>query len=182
MSDIYLKIDGVDGDVTDDKYKKHVQVFSLDLGGTNPSSVSVGTQAGSAAGGGKVILEDVTFEKVLDRATPHLTSHFFQGKHFKSFEFKYVISRGNSSDEFKTVKLTDVLVTGFHHTGEGDEPDDKASGKAGAGKGRSIGGLPREKISLNFARIELSYKPRKADGGFDNALKSGYDVAAAKAI
>ena len=181
MSDIYLCIEGVDGDVTDSKYKKHIQVFSLDLGGTNPSSVNVGVQAGSAAGGGKVIMEDVKFEKVCDRATPHLTSGFFQGKHFKSFEFKYVVSRGDSSDEFKTVKLTDVLITGFHHSGRSDDPSARANAKGVAGRG-DPGHLPVETISVNFARIEISYKPRKADGGFDNPLKSGYDVAAAKAI
>ncbi|MCW5746293.1 MAG: type VI secretion system tube protein Hcp [Alphaproteobacteria bacterium] len=164
MSDIYLKIAEVDGDVTDDKYQKHIQVQSLSTGMSNPSSVSVGTQAGSAGGGGKVIMQDVHFTKMCDRASPKLWLKCAKGEHFKDFEFKYVISRGDSSDVFKTVKLTDVLVTSFQH-----------SGSSGAD-------LPMESISLNFAKVEISYKPRKPDGGFDDALKAGYDLKTAKPV
>ena len=117
MSDIYLKIAEVDGDVTDSNYVKHVQVQSMSTGMSNPSSVSVGTQAGSAGGGGKVIMQDIHFTKYCDKASPKLWLKCAKGEHFKDFEFKYVISRGESSDVFKTVKLTDVLVTGFQHSG-----------------------------------------------------------------
>jgi hypothetical protein len=69
MSDIYLKIAEVDGDVTDDNFKKHISVQSLTTGMSNPSSVSVGTQAGSAGGGGKVIMQDVNFQKFCDKSS-----------------------------------------------------------------------------------------------------------------
>ncbi len=170
MSEIYLKIKGVDGDVTDEKYVKHIHVLSLSLGGINPSSTKVGVQAGSAAGGGKVIMEDVSFMKVCDRSTPSLTTNFFAGKHFEEFEFKYVVSRGTTSDTFKTIKLTDVLITGFHHSGE------SGGGREAAAKGD----LPLEKIAVNFAKIEIGYRPRKTEGGFDDPLKSGYNVALAR--
>ena len=164
MSDIYLKIAEVDGDVTDSNYVKHVQVQSLSTGMSNPSSVSVGTQAGSAGGGGKVIMQDIHFTKYCDKASPKLWLKCAKGEHFKDFEFKYVISRGESSDVFKTVKLTDVLVTGYQH-----------SGSSGAD-------LPMESISLNFAKIEISYRPRKSDGGWEDALKAGYCLKTAKPI
>jgi len=165
MSDIYLKIsEGVDGDVTDEKYAKHVAVQSLSTGMSNPSSVSVGTQAGSAGGGGKVIMQDVHFTKMCDKASPKLWLKCAKGEHFKEFEFKYVLSRGDSSDVFKTVKLTDVLVTGFQHSGS------------------SGSDLPMESISLNFGKIEIGYKPRKAEGGWEGELKAGYDLKTAKPV
>lgn len=162
MSDIYLKITGVDGDVTDEKFVKHISVQSLSTGMSNPSSVSVGTQAGSAGGGGKVIMQDIHFTKLCDNASPKLWLKCTKGEHFPDFEFKYVISRGESSDVFKTIKLTDVLVTGYQHSG--------SSGSE----------LPMESISLNFAKIEISYKPRKPDGTWENAMKAEYDLAKAK--
>jgi len=164
MSDIYLKIAGVDGDVTDSKFARHIEVQSLSTGMSNPSSVSVGTQAGSASGGGKVIMQDVHFTKHCDKSSPKLWLKCTKGEHFDEFEFKYVISRGESSDVFKTVKLTDVLVTGFQHSGSGGSD------------------LPMESISLNFAKIEISYKPRKPEGGWDDAMKAGYDVKTAKPV
>ena len=164
MSDIYLKIAEVDGDVTDSSYVKHIQVQSLSTGMNNPSSVSVGTQAGSAGGGGKVIMSDIIFTKYCDKASPKLWLKCAKGEHFKDFEFKYVISRGDSSDVFKTVKLTDVLVTGFNHAG-------------------SVGAsLPMESVVLNFAKIEISYRPRTADGGWEDAMKAGYCLKTAKPI
>ena len=164
MSDIYLKIAEVDGDVSDSSYVKHIQVQSLSTGMSNPSSVSVGTQAGSAGGGGKVIMSDIAFTKYCDKASPKLWLKCAKGEHFKDFEFKYVISRGDSSDVFKTVKLTDVLVTGYQHSGS------------------SGSDLPMESISLNFAKIEISYKPRKPEGGWEDAMKAGYDLKTAKPV
>jgi type VI secretion system secreted protein Hcp len=164
MSDIYLKINGCDGDVSDDKYQKHVSVQSLSTGMSNPSSVSVGVQTGSAGGGGKVIMQDIHFTKFTDRSSPTLWQKCALGDHFKDMEFKYVISRGDSSDVFKTIKLTDVLVTSYQHAGSGGSD------------------LPMESLSLNFAKIEISYKPRKADGGFEDALKAGYDLKTAKKV
>lgn len=183
MSDIYLKIAGLDGDVSDEKYPKHIQVLSLDLGGGNPSSVNVGVQVGSSGGGGKVIMKDVRFTKVLDRSSPSLITKFFAGEHFKEFEFKYVISRGDSSDVFKTVKLTDVLITSFKHSCRGAQAGEKLTGAAGKSKGiPTAGALPQEALSLNFGKIEFGYRPRKADGGFGEPVKSGYDVVLAKPL
>ncbi|HJQ55428.1 MAG TPA: type VI secretion system tube protein Hcp [Vineibacter sp.] len=164
MSDIYLKVEGCDGDVSDDKYKQHISVQSLSLGSSNPSSVNVGVQTGSAGGGGKVIMQDVHFTKFMDKSSNTLQQKHWIGEHFKSMEFKYVISRGDSSDEFYNVKLTDVLVTSFQHSGSGGSD------------------LPMESLSLNFAKIECSYKARKAEGGFENALKIGYDLKTAKKV
>ncbi len=170
MSDIYLEIPGysdspaVAGDVTDKKFKQHIQVASLTTGMTNPSTVSVGTQAGSAGGGGKVIMQDVTFTKLCDRASPLLWLRCAKGDHFRRFEFKYVISRGNSSDVFKTVTLSDVLVTSFAHSG-------------------SVGSeLPQENLALNFAKIEIKYWPRDSAGGYGQPESAGYDLVQAKSL
>ena len=31
-------------------------------------------------------------------------------------------------------------------------------------------------MSLNFAKIEIEYRPQKADGSLDNPVKAGYDL------
>jgi type VI secretion system secreted protein Hcp len=168
MSDIYLEIKSPDikGDVTDYKYKGRILVESLATGMSNPSSVSVGTQAGSAGWGGKVIMQDVTFTKLCDRASPMLWLCCTRGLHFTTFEFAYVVSRGDSSDWFKSIKLTDVLITGYSHTGSGADSTS----------------LPRETVTLNFAKIELAYRSRLPKGGFADEMKFGYDLAKAQAM
>jgi type VI protein secretion system component Hcp len=70
-----------------------------------------------------------------------------------------------------------VLITSFQHAGE-DDSDEQATGRAR----QRTGQLPVETISLNFVKIEFSYRPRKTEGGLDNPIKAGYDTALAKII
>ena len=40
--------------------------------------------------------------------------------------------------------------------------------------------FPWIRFSLNFAKIEFEYKPQKADGTADAAVKGGWDIKANK--
>ena len=59
------------------------------------------------------------------------------------------------------VKMNDIIITGV--------TDGDASGQAGS-----------ETVSLAFAKIDLEYKPQKADGSFDTGIHFKYDVKANK--
>ena len=42
--------------------------------------------------------------------------------------------------------------------------------------------VPTDQISLNFAKIEISYKPQKPDGTLGAATIAGWDVKANKKV
>ncbi|MBE0629011.1 MAG: type VI secretion system tube protein Hcp, partial [Burkholderia vietnamiensis] len=75
--DIFLKIDGVNGESLDDKHKDEIEVLNWDWEIFQESSM----HAGSGGGAGKATVKDLTFEHNIDRASPNLMKYALTGKH-----------------------------------------------------------------------------------------------------
>jgi type VI secretion system secreted protein Hcp len=68
---------------------------------------------------------------------------------------------GKDQQDYLIVKMNDIIITGV--------TDGDASGQAGS-----------ETVSLVFAKIDLEYKPQKADGSLDTGIHFKYDLKANK--
>jgi type VI secretion system secreted protein Hcp len=68
---------------------------------------------------------------------------------------------GKGQQEFLIFKLNDLIVTGV------TDGDDGESGQL-------------ETVSLAFAKVDLEYKPQKADGSLDAGVHFKYDLKANK--
>jgi type VI secretion system secreted protein Hcp len=158
--DFFLKLDGIKGEATDAKHKGEIEVESWSWGETNSGSMGMGAGGGS----GKVMMQDVHIVKKYDSASPVLFISCATGKHIKEGTLT-CRKAGGEQQEYLTIKLTDLLVSSYQ------------SGGAGAG-----GVIPVDQLSLNFSKIEMEYKPQKADGTLDAPVKQGYDVKANKKI
>ncbi|EBM0800626.1 TPA: type VI secretion system tube protein Hcp, partial [Salmonella enterica subsp. enterica serovar Infantis] len=66
--DIFLKIDGIDGESMDDKHKNEIEVLSWRWNIHQESTM----HAGSGLGSGKVSVTNLSFEHYIDRASPNL--------------------------------------------------------------------------------------------------------------
>jgi type VI secretion system secreted protein Hcp len=75
--DIFLKINGVDGESGDDKHKKEIDVLAWSWGLSNSGSAHVGGGAGS----GKVNVQDLSVTKWVDASTPKLVLACCNGTH-----------------------------------------------------------------------------------------------------
>lgn len=159
--DYYLKIEGVDGESTNDKHKGQIELESWSWGETNRSLRT--SSSGSGTGTGKVSVQDFHFTMKVNKATPKLMLACATGEHF-SMATLTIVSTDRESQEYFTVTLTDVLVTSYRVGGSSASP------------------VPTDSISLNFAKIEFEYKPQSADGTLDAPVKAGYDVKAQKSI
>ena len=42
--------------------------------------------------------------------------------------------------------------------------------------------MPTDQISLNFSKIEIEYKPQKADGSLDGSINAGYNLKTNKQV
>lgn len=155
--DYFLKIDGVPGESADAGHKDWINLESWSWGAT---------QAGTGGGGGagKVSVDSFSFGKTVDKASPKLFESLTTGKHIKDVTLE--LCRPNEDGRLQcylTIKLTDVLVSGYQIGGSG-------------------GDVPTDQFSLNFAKIEFEYKPQKEDGSLDAPVKAGYDVKANKKV
>jgi type VI secretion system secreted protein Hcp len=157
--DYFLKIDGIDGESTDDKHKNEIDVQSWSWGENNS-----GTHAGGGGGGaGKVVMQDFHFVMKVNKATPKLVLACATGQHIK--EATLVCRKaGGDQQEYMKIKFSDLLVSSF---------------QTGGSQGEVV---PVDQISMNFSKIEFEYKPQKADGSLDSAIKTGYDLKLNKKV
>jgi type VI secretion system secreted protein Hcp len=157
--DLFLKIDGIQGESKDAKHANEIDVDAFSWGETN-----VVSHAGGGGGGaGKVAMQDFHFTKRLDKASPVLFLACASGKHFP----KAILSArkaGQGQQDYLVITLSDVVVSGYQVGGA-------ESGEAGV-----------DQTSLAFSRIVFEYRPQKPDGSLAPAVKAGWDLKTNKAI
>jgi type VI secretion system secreted protein Hcp len=157
-TDIFAKIGDIKGESTDAKHKDEIEVLSFSWGVANPASVAVG--GGAAAG--KATFQDLTIVHQIDKASPALIRACATGKHLKEAIITHR-KAGKQQQEYFIVKMNDVIITGVSHGGTSGQPYS-------------------ESVSLAFAKVELEYKPQKADGSLDAGVFFKYDIKANKEL
>jgi len=76
-SDVYLQIDGVSGESTDDKHKGWIEVEAVDWGVNQPTAGTVSTAGGHTIG--RAVFDAVRITKSADLASPKLMELAAQG-------------------------------------------------------------------------------------------------------
>src|ERR1700744_3275801 len=139
QEDYFLKIDGIEGESQDDKYKDQIHLSSFSFGVTNAGTG--GSNLGS--GGGRSNIQDLHFTKTIDKSSPNLFIACATGKHFPKAQ---LIARraGENPQVYLTYDLEEVFVSSI-----------STSGHEG-------GGLAQESASLNFSKVTLTYTPQNA--------------------
>ena len=154
-TDIFAKIGDIKGESSDDKHKDEVEVLSWSWGVTQS-----GTVEGGGGGAGKASFHDFNFTHHVDKASPVLMQACSTGVHMKEATITHR-KAGKLQHEFMIFKMNDVIITGVTHGGSGD------SGYS-------------ENVSLAFAKVDLEYKPQKADGSLDAGVHFKYDIKGSK--
>jgi type VI secretion system secreted protein Hcp len=154
----FLTIDGIKGESTDSKHAGAIDIQSFSFGVTNSGSIG---SIGGGAGAGKASFSSFKFNKLYDASSPALFEGTATGEHFKTATFAFRRSGGEQA-EFLTIKLSDVLVTGYQQGGTKEPP-------------------LLEAVSLDAAKVEIDYKPQKADGSLGTSIRGSYDLKENKA-
>lgn len=152
-TDIFAKIGDIKGESVDSKHKDEVEVLSWSWGVTQSGSIA----HGGGGGQGKASFHDFTFTHHIDKASPVLMKACAIGEHLKDATIT-VRKAGKGKQEFLVIKMTDVIVASV------------ASG------GVSDGAATAEGVALQFAKVDLEYKPQKPDGSLDAGVHFKYDI------
>jgi len=156
-SDIFAKLGDIKGESLDSKHKDEIEVLSWSWGVTN-AAPPAGTGAG--AGAGKAKFQDLSFTHKIDKASPVLMQACATGVHLKEATITHR-KAGKGQQEFLIIKMNDVIVTAM---ADADSSDGNSS----------------ETVSLAFAKVDVEYKPQKADGSLDAGIHFKYDLKANK--
>ena len=154
--DIFLKLDGIQGESADNKHKGEIDVESFHWGVSQPHSLG----GGGGGGTGKATFNDLNVSTHVHKHSAGLQAACEGGKHIAKGVL-VVRKAGEKPQEYLKITLTDVLVSSYNLS-------DHAGGNE----------LPSESFSLGYSKIEFEYSPQKADGTLDAATKSGWDVKA----
>jgi type VI secretion system secreted protein Hcp len=157
-SDIFAKIGDIKGESTDTKHKNEIDVLSWSWGVSQ-----TGTMAhGSGGGEGKASFHDFNFTHHIDKASPLLMKACATGQHISEATIT-VRKAGKGQQEYLVIKMSDVLVTSVAMSVVADES------------------TTTENVTLQFAKVDLEYKPQKPDGSLAAGIQFKYDVKASKA-
>jgi type VI secretion system secreted protein Hcp len=153
--DAFLKLE-LKGESKVKGHEEEIEILSWSWGLTQQGTM----HRGSGGGAGKVSVEDMTFTKFVDAASPGIALACCNGKHFPEATLT-VRKAGEQPLDYLVITMTDVLVSAV---------------QSGGNKGDD---LPVETFSLNFAKFKEAYQKQDAKGGkAGGAIEVEYDVAA----
>jgi type VI secretion system secreted protein Hcp len=153
---VFLKLDGIEGESTDSRHAKEIDVSAWSLGVTNSGS------AGGGGGTGRPAFTDLAVTKLVDRATPLLMLAVATGRHLRSAKLT-LTSGGPHPLEYLIIDLEDVLVTSCLLADTAD-PD-----------------RPVENVTLDYGKIHVAYQQQSASGGVGADSEFRFDVRRNKA-
>jgi len=159
--DMFLKIDGIEGESADDKHANEIELISFNWGMSQASSMHAGTGGGQ----GKVSVDDLSFVHFLDKASPILIQTCMSGKHIPK-DVLTARKAGEKPLDYLKITMTDVLVSSV-----------SPSGSNGAGQ------AVMEAVGLSFSKVKVEYQPQGADGSAKGgAVVSEWDIKANKKV
>jgi len=143
--DIFLKIDGIDGESTDDAHRNWIELLSYDHGLAQSIIHDVGG-GGNAAG--RANFQDFSVAKELDRTTPELNSYCASGKQISKIEVE-LVSVTDDRPTFMKYTLENCLISQV-----------QINGSSGDNKPTEEAAFAYQKISWEYTEID----PRGAPG------------------
>ena len=147
-ADIFLKLDGIGGESTDDDHKGEIDVesFTFDAKRT----------------GGKVKFSPLRMLKVVDASSPKLMQAAASGRHIHNGTLSFRRSGDPNGVEFLTYKLSDILVSSYEQGGA--NPDK-----------RTLGSLEDE-VGLSPGKVQVTEKVVDSSGKTSSVVNTTFDM------
>ena len=113
--DCFMQIEGVEGESTDEKHDKWIELHSYSFG----CSQAVGTvvSTGGARSGQRVDIQDFSIQKDLDKASPKIFDTCCKGTHIPKITVEVCRATGEK-EKYMEFLLEDVLVTSYQPSGQ----------------------------------------------------------------
>ena len=158
--DVYLQIDGIKGESTDDKHKDWIECTSVNWGVSQPRSATASTGGGHTAE--RCVHEEVEFTKLADLASPILLQTCSAGKTIPKAKLEFMRADGQGDRiKYFEIELENVLI--------------------GSVMPKVVeGAIIQEVVGLKFSKIKWKYTQQKVTGGAGGNTSGGWDLATNK--
>ncbi len=155
--DMFIKIDTIPGESKDDKHKGEIDVLAWSWGLTQSGSFHVGGGGGS----GKVNINNLSFTKWIDIASPVLLLASSNGDHIPKAVLE-VRKAGKQALPYVIITMEKIIVSSVTTGGSGGE--DRLT----------------ENVTLNFAKVAFKYVQQNDKGAEEAKKEYKWDVEANK--
>lgn len=152
--DMFLKIEGLDGESVDSVHTDEIDILAWSWGMSQSGSMHMGKGGGS----GKVSVQDINVTKWIDSSSHDLIRKCCNGAHFDK-AILTVRKAGSDPLEYLVITMKEIIVTSVSTGGSGGE--DQLT----------------ENVSLNFKEFEVVYTPQMADGSGGAAKDFAWNIA-----
>lgn len=157
--DMYVRMDGIDGECREEKHTKWMQVEHVSFGVRQNATFRVSNAGNQSAG--TADFAPITVRMSLDTAYPNLSKYCWLGKHIDSVQIDFVRA-GGDKQIFLTYEFKNAMITSVNLIGDSGGDDTVAN----------------VEYQFVFSEIVNTYFPTtNAGGGTEGSLASGYDLA-----
>jgi type VI secretion system secreted protein Hcp len=158
--DMFMKITSAEGEVEgesiDESHGKEIDLISWSWG----MSQSGCTHSSSGGGAGKVRVQDLSFTKYIDKATPTLMKFCCNGTHIPEAILTIRKAGGKSAVEYVKLTLKECILSSVT-TGTKNAAEDRLT----------------ENVTLNFAEFHYEYTPQESDHTPGASIPIGWNIA-----
>lgn len=158
--DYFLKIDGIEGESQDARYKGAIELDSWSFGG-----MAGGTVAGKPSGpvrpgavGGRFDAQDFQFTAKISKASPRLFEACVTGARLRDVTL-FARKAGDEQRDYLRIRLTDVVISSYQQVGSSGSGD-----------------VPLEQVSCGYAKIEIEYREQRPDGTLGGPITVMFDL------
>lgn len=154
MAEMFLKLDGIDGESLDSAHGGEIEISRWGWITENHVRWDV-NQGGQST---KVDVQHIYLDKVCDKASVTLHQNCVTGKHIKHGTITCRKNDGDQKFEYMILKMTDIMVTKIEFNGDGGEQSLK------------------ETVGLSFAEFRMDYKLQNDTGTAQGSKSFQFNV------
>jgi type VI secretion system secreted protein Hcp len=146
--DMFMKLGDIKGESQDKTHKEEIEVLAWSWGMSQSGTMHMGTGGGA----GKVSVQDLSFTKYTDKASPPIMAACTKGTHIDSALLTVRKAGGDNPLEYYKITLEGVLISSYSTGGSGGEE------------------RFTENVTLNFEKFHVEYQPQNAKGAKEGGV------------
>ena len=154
QTNIYLKLDHIDGESLDENHEKWIELESFSWDVNNQANFAKG-QGGQAT---QSEIHGISVTKICDKSSVILWKNCTTGKHILNGKIRCLKLDGEKRVEYLRIDLTDIMVKSIKWNGVGNES------------------VMKEDVELVFAEFHQEYVLQSDVGDPQGAVPFGFNI------